>query len=93
MCCLFYSLFARTIKITAIKVMFNTIEMYKVKIKYVINSTINTTSLPIAKAMKLSGNTSDCLFPFPIIYTIQYNLIKNKRTLYFIYYKNVFKIE
>ena len=40
--------------------MFNIIEIYRVKTKYVINSTINTTSLPIAIAMKLSGNTYTC---------------------------------
>jgi len=70
MCCLFYSLFANIVNITAIKVMFNIIEIHRAKIIYVINSTINTTSLSIAKAMKFSGNTSDCLFSFSINYII-----------------------
>ena len=87
MCCYFYSLFAKIVKITATKVMFKIIEIYNANNMYSQNSTINTTSLSIAKAMKFSGNTLDCLFSFTTI--ILYSIIQplsSKQCIFKIFY-------
>ena len=68
--------------------MFNIIDIYNANNMYSMNSTINTTSLSIAKAMKSSGNTSDCLFSFSMFYIIQLNLTKHKQIVNF--FHNIF---
>ena len=75
MCCYFYSLFAKIVKITATKVMFKIIEIYNANNMYSQNSTINTTSLSDNVSYpKCSGNTYLLLCSFPMAINITWIL-------------------